>query len=255
MFRYVARSNEVFSRSNAQHMIPDQYHYLLINLLTIAYPLAQSYEHRIRFLKHWKAIFTATAIVGGIFLAWDEMFTALRVWGFNERYLTGIYIGRLPLEEYNFFLTVPFACLFIYEVLNHFIKVDLLKNHHQSITFFFLLCTLFLGTYFSPKLYTMICFYFTAIVLSMQFFFFKNEWMGRFYLGYFVSLIPFLIMNGWLTGSFTEEPIVWYNDLHNMGIRIGTVPLEDSMYLLGYLLLVTMIYERVKLKNQMTNIE
>ena len=79
--------------------------------------------------------------------------------------------------------------------------------------------------------------------------------MGRFYLGYFVSLIPFLIMNGWLTGSFTEEPIVWYNDLHNMGIRIGTVPLEDSMYLLGYLLLVTMIYERVKLKNQMTNIE
>jgi len=73
--------------------------------------------------------------------------------------------------------------------------------------------------------------------------------MGRFYLGYFVSLIPFLIMNGWLTGSFTEEPIVWYNNMHNMGLRIGTVPAEDAMYLLGYLLAVTMIYERVKRKN------
>ena len=236
-------------------MIPDQYHYILINLLTIAYPLAQSYEPRIRFLSNWRAIFTATAIAGGVFLAWDELFTALEVWGFNERYLLGIYIGRLPIEEFNFFLTVPFACLFIYEVLNHFVKKDLLGKYHQSITFFLLLCTMFLGTYFSPKLYTTVNFYFAAILLSLQFFFFKFPWMGRFYLGFFVSLIPFIIMNGWLTGMFTEEPIVWYNDMQNMGLRLGTIPVEDLIYLLGYLLLVTIIYESAKRRNLRSDLD
>ncbi|NQV52355.1 MAG: lycopene cyclase domain-containing protein [Flavobacteriales bacterium] len=230
-------------------MIPDHYHYLLINLLTVAYPLAQSYERRIRFLRNWRAILTGIAVAGAIYLAWDELFTALGVWGFNERYLLGIYIGRLPLEEYNFFLTVPFACLFIYEVLNHFIKKDPLYDHHQMITFFVLLCTLFLGVYFYPRLYTSACFFLTAILMSLQFFVFRFRWMGRFYAGYFVALVPFLLMNGWLTGAFTDEPIVWYNDLENMGLRIFSIPAEDSMYLLSYLFLATIFYERTKLKS------
>ena len=234
-------------------MIPDQYHYLTINILTILYPLAQSYEHRLKFLGQWKAIFGATAIMGGIFLAWDELFTAIGVWGFNHRYLLGIYIGELPLEEYNFFLTVPFSCLFIYEVLNYFVKRDLLGNVHQGFTFFFLLSSLFLGIYFYPRLYTSICFFSLALLLSAQLLFWKKEWMGRFYLAYFTSLIPFLIMNGWLTGSFTDEPIVWYNDMENMGVRIGTVPFEDSFYLLLYLLGLTLIYERLRTKRQISN--
>ncbi|MEX2596643.1 MAG: lycopene cyclase domain-containing protein [Salibacteraceae bacterium] len=236
-------------------MISDHYHYLLINVLTIAYPLAQSYERRIKFLRHWKAIFTGTAIAGGIYLAWDELFTAMGVWGFNDDYLTGIYIGRLPLEEYNFFLTVPFACLFIYEVARYFIKRDLLEDYHQSITFFFMISTLFLGAYFMPRLYTSVCFFLTAMLMALQFFILKFRWMGRFYIGYLLSLIPFMIMNGWLTGSFTEAPIVWYNDMHNMGLRIFTIPAEDTMYLLSYLFLVTVFYERgktEKLKEQLT---
>jgi len=229
-------------------MIPDHYHYLLINVLTIAYPIAQSYERRIRFLQHWKALLTAMAVASGIYLAWDEVFTAFGIWGFNDDYLVGVYIGRLPLEEYNFFWTVPFACLFIYEVLNYFFPNDWFKDHHQSITFFFLLSTLFLGMYFLNKTYTSVCFLLTSFLMAMQFFIFKVKWMGKFYRGYLFSLIPFMIMNGWLTGSFTEEPIVWYNDLQNMGLRIGTIPAEDSMYLMSYLFILTLVYERLKTK-------
>lgn len=227
-------------------MIDDHYQYLLINLLTIAYPLAQSYERRIRFLSQWKAILTGTAVASGIYLAWDELFTAFGVWGFNEDYLVGIYIGRLPLEEYNFFWTVPFACLFIYEVMNHFFPRDWFKNSHQAITFFFLVTTLFLGAYFLDRMYTSICFFLTASLMGMQFFVLKRPWMGKFFRGYLISLIPFLIMNGWLTGSFTEAPIVWYNNLENMGLRIGTIPAEDSMYLLSYLFILTLVYEKLK---------
>jgi len=230
--------------------MPDHYHYLLINLLTIAYPLAQSYERRIRFLGNWQAILTGMAVASGIYLAWDELFTALGVWGFNERYLIGVYIGELPIEEYNFFWTVPFACLFIYEVLKYFIKRDLFRDTHQALTLFFLLCTVFLGIYFYPNLYTTSCFFLTATLMALQLFVFRFKWMGRFYMGYFVSLIPFLIMNGWLTGAFTDEPIVWYNDLENMGLRIFTIPAEDTMYLLSYLFILTAFYERTKARRQ-----
>jgi len=224
--------------------IPDQYHYLAINILSIAYALAQSYERRLRFLGNWRGIFTALAIAGGVFLAWDELFTKLGVWRFNERYLTGLYIGSLPIEEYGFFITVPFACLFVYEVLNYFIKKDILGPYRWGLNWFFLLVTMFLGVYFYPRLYTSVCFFFTATLISLQMFVWKSPWLGRMYLAYFVCLIPFLTMNGWLTGSFTEEPIVIYNNLENMGLRIFTIPFEDSIYLLGYMLLAVFIFER-----------
>ena len=63
--------------------------------------------------------------------------------------------------------------------------------------------------------------------------------MTDFMLTYLIALIPFLIVNSILTGSFTEEPVVWYNDTHNFGIRLGTIPLEDTVYNLLLLLLST----------------
>ena len=43
-----------------------------------------------------------------------------------------------------------------------------------------------------------------------------------------MSLIPFIIINGFLTGSYTSEPIVWYNDAHNLGLRFLNIPIETS---------------------------
>ncbi len=48
----------------------------------------------------------------------------------------------------------------------------------------------------------------------------------------FVSiLIPFLLFNGALTGMFTSQPIVWYNESQFSGIRFISIPLEDFYYL------------------------
>ena len=51
-----------------------------------------------------------------------------------------------------------------------------------------------------------------------------------FLVSYTFILIPFFIINGILTGSFIVDQIVWYNNDHNMGIRIGTIPFEDIFY-------------------------
>jgi lycopene cyclase domain-containing protein len=60
---------------------------------------------------------------------------------------------------------------------------------------------------------------------------------------YVVILIPFFLVNGVLTGSWIPEQVVWYNDEQSLGIRMGTIPVEDTIYNLGMLLTVFAVME------------
>ena len=70
--------------------------------------------------------------------------------------------------------------------------------------------------------------------------------MGRFFVSYMIVLIPFLIVNGLLTAL----PVVEYNNTENLGIRIFTIPVEDTMYGMLNMLGVVTIMEQMKNKNQ-----
>jgi len=74
----------------------------------------------------------------------------------------------------------------------------------------------------------------------------KKTWFSQFVLTYIVCLIPFLIVNGILTGQFTEAPIVWYSEKHIVGFRLGTIPLEDLFYNYCLILPIIWIYEGLK---------
>ena len=217
--------------------------YLLLNLLTISFPLIRSFEHRLHFVSKWRYLFPGIAVAGTLFLLHDIWFTSMGVWGFNPRYLTGIRIVNLPMEEWLFFLTVPFACMFNYEVMNYFVKRDILGSYARPFSAILALILLVIGVLNPEKLYTSTVFIATALLLLVHVVFLRRPYLGRFYLGYGVSLVPFFIVNGILTGSWIPEQVVWYNDAYNLGIRIMTIPVEDSMYLLLLLLLVTTVYE------------
>jgi lycopene cyclase domain-containing protein len=55
--------------------------------------------------------------------------------------------------------------------------------------------------------------------------------------------IPFLIVNGILTGTGLDNPVVWYNPNHIIGLRIHTIPFEDTFYGMSMLLLSLALYE------------
>ncbi len=103
------------------------YIYLYLNIFTILFPFLLSFDKRVQFYKNWKYLFPAMVINALIFIVWDSIFTHHGVWGFNDKYLVGIYLYNLPLEEVLFFVTVPYACVFIYECLNVYIKQDFLQ--------------------------------------------------------------------------------------------------------------------------------
>jgi len=221
------------------------YTYLLINIAVIFFPLVLSFDKKVYFFSKWKFIFPAICITGLVFLVWDLLFVKLSLWSFNPNYITGINLWGLPIEEILFFLTVPYACIFIYECLNIYFPGNNLQKYSLALSNAFLgLCIamLFFGY---NKWYTLINFGFLLIVLySVEYLNHKLRFMYRFYRAYLVSLIPFYIVNGFLTAI----PVVLYNNAENLNFRIGTIPFEDHFYLMGLLLMNVYLYEFFKSK-------
>ena len=55
-------------------------------------------------------------------------------------------------------------------------------------------------------------------------------------------MIPFVIVNGALTGMF-DQMVVWYNSDHIIGLRLITIPIEDSVYALQLILFNLITYK------------
>ncbi|MFN8416574.1 MAG: lycopene cyclase domain-containing protein [Cytophagaceae bacterium] len=212
------------------------YTYLLINLLSISVPLWRSFDPRISLYKEWKILFPAILIPALLFIGWDVLFTHWGVWGFNPRYICGWYLLGLPIEEWLFFLCIPYASIFIYVALNYFIKKDLFQQSSKYISIVLIIALGVLGVLYWGRLYTSTTFILLSVFIFLMQFVWKVSYLGRFYLSYLVVLIPFFIVNGILTGTGIEEEVVWYNDAENLQIRMGTIPVEDTFY--GMLLIM-----------------
>ncbi|MDH3322185.1 MAG: lycopene cyclase domain-containing protein, partial [Flavobacteriaceae bacterium] len=74
----------------------------------------------------------------------------------------------------------------------------------------------------------------------------KNAELSTFYISFVAILIPFFIVNGILTGSFIDDPVVWYNNDENLGIRLGTIPIEDVGYAFSLIFLNIILIEKFK---------
>lgn len=225
-----------------------KYLYLTIDLLAIVIPVGASFYSKAPFYKKWKYLWIALLIPALLFILWDELFTRMGVWGFNPKYLTGIYIGSLPLEEILFFICIPYACVFTYFALNHLVEKDYLFPHQELISSGLSVILMIAGLYHMDKWYTGITFLGLGGFLAFQMLVLRPRYMGRFYFAFAFILVPFFLINGILTGSFIEEQVVWYDNQENLGIRIGTIPFEDTFY--GMLLIVMNIsvFEWLKIR-------
>lgn len=224
-------------------MLETKFLYLYLMVFTVFVPLLRSFENRVAYYKSFGSLFKSIALVGAFFVIWDVWFTSIGVWGFNSAYLTGINIINLPMEEWLFFIAVPFSCVFIYRVLNYFIHKDLLGPYAVRITHFLMALSLAMAVVHFQKIYTFLTFAFLTLFLAWMAYVKKPVWLGRAYLAYAVALFPFFLVNGVLTGSFIETQVVWYNNAENLGLRMGTIPFEDTFYGMLLILMNIALYE------------
>jgi len=183
-------------------------------------------------------------ITGLVFLFWDVLFTIDGVWSFNPKYVIGTNIIGLPVEEIFFFLTVPFACTFIYACLNHYLKWHLNIRLTRVISNIIIIFSILILVFYHHRMYTRVSFTLVAFLVILFQFILKVRWLNNFYLAYLIALVPFYIINGILTSL----PVVLYNDTQNMGMRLGTIPVEDHFYLMALLLMNIGLFEYFKSK-------
>lgn len=98
--------------------------YLAVLILSGFFPLLLSFYPPLKFWRNSKALILTLSILVIVFGVWD-VFAAWRGhWYFNPKGIIGIKIINLPVEEWLFFIIIPFCCIFTWEALK-FIKEKL----------------------------------------------------------------------------------------------------------------------------------
>lgn len=227
------------------------YTYLLINFFTVIICFVFSFHPKIKFNRHFPAFFKAAFIVALVFICWDIWFTGRGVWWFNDAYLLGIRIGGLPIEEILFFFCIPFSCIFTYFCLDKFFRLDWKPLPEKVLVIISIISALGIAVYFHDKIYTLITFLSTAVSMFTLYFVLNARWIGKASLVYLLLMPGFLLVNGILTGTGLESPVVNYNPENFIGIRMLTIPIEDTVY--GYEMILWNIYLFQKFKRNDSN--
>ncbi len=214
--------------------------FLWINIGTLALPLAFSFYKKMSFFRKWSALFPAIFLTGIIFLAWDQWFTEMNVWGYNAKYILGYYVLDIPVEKLLFCFTFPYACVFIYILLRTYVKHnETFEELYRwfSLLFFGMACSLLY--WYNDRLYTAVICLVLALILGTHLMVIRRRYMSWFYFAYMVCLVPILLINGLLC----SRPVMHYNPLEIIDSRILGIPVEDFLYYMAMLAICIGLFE------------
>jgi len=89
--------------------------YLVALALCVAITLPLELVLGARVYRRPKLLLITLLPVLGVFVGWDLIATARGHWSFTSRYVLGVRLLGLPVEEWLFFLVVPLCGLLTYE--------------------------------------------------------------------------------------------------------------------------------------------
>lgn len=214
------------------------FEYFIFNAVVISGPAFFGSLKCCYIWNHLKQILIAIAIPAIPFLLWDAFVTGTH-WHFNPEYVSGIKIINLPIEEVLFFITVPFACLFTWEMIIRRVKEKQIEMQWLRLLLYLALPA---GIYFFliGKQYTGLTLSFIFLANLVDQFLRSNLLYDlRFYFYLLLIVIFTLIFNGYLTW----RPVVTYAAEYQLDFRIITIPVEDFFYGISLLWMNTSFYK------------
>ena len=216
--------------------------YLLFNLTIIFLPILSKLIYEKTIFPQIKPFALSVSTVALIFIIWDIK-VAEKWWFFNARYILGIKIFKLPIEEVLFFFTVPFSCLVIFLNLNYFITSKINFNFYYLLIIIFLLFSFYFLK--KKKAYP----FFVFLFLSINIFF---DYFLKVYLLNQISFFIYLIFITFLTFVFnyylTSKKIITYDKSYKTNFLITTIPFEDFVYGINLLyanLILYLFFQRI----------
>lgn len=93
------------------------YQYLLLMGLCVAVTLPLEFVLGVRVYRSPRRLLAALAPVFVVFAAWDLVGIATGNWSYAARFVTGLRLGPIPIEELVFFAVIPLCSLLAYEAV------------------------------------------------------------------------------------------------------------------------------------------
>ncbi len=221
--------------------------YLIIDLLTLAGPLLLSFDKKVAFYKSWSSLIPAIGCMMLVFIPWDIWFTHQGYWGFNQEHLAGVWMMGLPLEEWLFFVVVPYACVFVYACVKAYFPALRQRKMNPLPLLILSVVLIITSAMFWYQWYTLTACAGAGILLLWSGCKQMN-YLSAFLVAYLICLIPFILVNGVLTGTGLHEPVVWYDSEQHVGYHFFSIPVNDFIYNFLMLLLTVIIYETVEFR-------
>lgn len=221
--------------------------YLLFNIMVFIGPFFLALLKPFRFM-HWSEASVSIIIVMIPYIIWDALVTGYH-WMFNTNYVLGIYLAKLPIEEWLFFITVPFACLFTWEMIIRRVdlkELPLLRNLRYAVYIFPVVGVVL---FIQGRQYTGLVLIFLSLAVFLDTYMRTDLILQtRFYFYLLLIIVFTLIFNGYLTW----RPVVLYGQAYQLDFRVFTIPIEDFGYGISLIYLNTIIYEKLKTRNTST---
>ena len=215
--------------------------YLIFNIIVFAGPLLFGAMRPFYFINKWKYTIVPILIPAIFFLIWDSI-VADSHWHFNDKYVLGITFFNLPIEEILFFISVPFACLFTWEMIIRRSEGKELLWINKIRLYLYLLIPIGIWFFISGKHYTGLAISFLGLAVLLDQLLNTNIiFQKRFYLYLLLVIFFTLIFNGYLTW----RPVVTYSVQYQLNFRIFTIPIEDFVYGTALIFMNTSIYQKI----------
>ncbi len=185
-----------------------QYEYLIFNLLVFSGPVIFGFFRPFYFVDKWIPALVSIIVVGIPYIIWDALVTGQH-WTFNTHYITGTYISGLPVEEWLFFLTVPFACMFTWEMITRHSENRTFDHLKKFRPFLYIIPVIGILLFARGLQYTGLVLIFSGIAIFVDQIL-KTDllFQKRFYTYLSLIILFTLVFNGFLTA----RPVVLYGE-------------------------------------------
>jgi lycopene cyclase domain-containing protein len=203
-----------------------QYYYLIFIAIILLPVLLLSFKTDVKPHRHLRGLLAGYLFVSLPFMVWDVWATARGHWAFNPEFILGPELFGVPLEEYLFFLAVPFALIYTWGVIKKYVgDIGIPAIMPLIVMGAAAAFTIWSLVYYWDNGYTRT----VAIVLLLTILLLVGSRLAytlRFWTFQLVLLGLFLVFNSILT----MLPIVTYDPNAIIGFKFGDIPIEDFMF-------------------------
>ncbi|GIW63752.1 MAG: hypothetical protein KatS3mg091_554 [Patescibacteria group bacterium] len=221
-----------------------KWEYFIFNLLILFFPILSSlFYKKVEYPLNLN-FYLANIVTCLIFIIHDIKVTG-SWWKFNKKYILGFKLIKIPLEELMFFPVVAFSCTTIWLNLKNLkpwfnlINLKIIIFFWIFITSFFLIISL--KTKKPYSLFTISLFIF---LISLDFFIKTNLIINP---TFFILILLVILLTFIFNFYLTKRPVVIYSRDKKSNINILTIPIEDFLYGVNFIYLLTIIYESLNL--------